>query len=384
MPTIRDGMVATQGTLAINADQHVVDILGKIYTIDPKSNPMLTVLSSRTRMKAADSFEVKHLEDEPIPEWDQVNNGAGYASGATSIVVDNGAYHRAGDIINVPRTGEFIEVSSVATNTLTVVRGALSSTAAALVDNDYFLNLGTPESEGSSVPAAKATVTTTKTNYTQIKRTPVHLTRTLAQVDLYGQSERARLRMRAGAEHARDWEQVLLHGKGSSDTSGAQPQRTAGGLDEHITTNVLAAGGALTESELVDFAGDVFRYKVDGGGGAKAMLCSREVLNTISSWGAAKLETRPGKNKYGFAVTTFVTPYGDLDLVYHPLLENGYAGYAYIVDMAGIMIRPLQRTILKTNIQDPDLDGYKDEYLTEQSFSFINEQAFGKITGVTF
>lgn len=384
MPTIRDGMVATQGTNAINQDQLVVDMLDKIYTYDPQSNPMLTVLTAKSRLKAANAVEVQHLEDEPIPEWDFVDGAQTNVD--TSIEVDNGAYFRAGDVVLNVRTDEYFSVDSVAANVLTATRGALGSTAAAMNDNDQIINLGTPEEEGSTIPVAKATVTTTKSNFTQIKRTPVDLSRTLSQVSLYGSAERPRLRRMAGAKHARDWEQILLHGKKNNDTSGAKPVRTAGGLDEHITTNVVAAGGTLTESELVDIAGDVFRFKVEGGNGgtSRAMLCSREVMSTIGSWGSAKLQTTPGVGKYGFKVSTFVTPHGNLDLVNHPLLEDGYAGYAYIVDMSGIMIRPLQRTVLRTNVHDDEYDGVKDEYLTEQSFSFIQEKAFAKITGVTF
>lgn len=383
-PTIRDGQVVTKGTSQVNQDRHVVDMLPKIYTYDPASTPMLTVLTNRARVRPAGSYEVKHLEDEPIPEWD-TENGGGATNVATTITVSNGGYHRASDIILNPATGEYLRVTAVSTNTLTVTRG-YNGTAAAIAAGQRLLNLGAPEREGSSAPVAKATVTVTKSNFTQIKRTPVHLSRTLSQVSLYGGDERPRLRRKAGAEHARDWEQVLLHSRKKEDTAtAASAIRMAGGLDEHIVTNVLAVNGVLSESDFLDFAGDTFRYKVDGGGGAKALLAGRALLNTLANWGASKLVTDPTKNgKYGFAVQTYITPYGMLDVVYHPLLEEAYEGFGYIVDMAGIWIRPLQRTILKTEIQDNDEDGMKDEYLTEQSYSFINERAFGKVTGVTF
>lgn len=384
-PTIRDGQVATKGTRAVNQDRHVIDILDQVYTIDPKSNPMLTVLTAKSMVKPAESFEVKHLEDEPVPEWDAVNDGTDMSDSDTAMVVDNGPYHRVGDVILVPRTGEVVRVTAVSTNTLTVVRGYGGTTAAIILDDDPILNLGAPEEEGDTAPEAKHTITTTKSNFTQIKRTTVHLSRTLSETNMYGPDERSRLRAKAMAEHGRDWEQILLHGTKSEDTStAATPIRMAGGLDEHITTNSLAAGGALTENEFIDFVGDVMRFKVDGGSGSRALLASREILNTMSTWGGDKLQTRPGSGKYGFAITTYVSPYGDIDIVYHPLLEQGYAGTGYLVDMSGIMIRPLHRTEMKTNIQANDEDGFKDEILTEQSFSFINEKAFGKITGVTF
>lgn len=385
-PTIRTGQLATKGTNAVNADRHIVDMLDRIYTYDPASSPMLTVLTARSRVKPANSFEVKHLEDEPIPEWD-TDSGSGLNDSATTLNVSNGGYHRAGDILYNPATGEYLRVTAVSTNALTVVRGYGASSGAAIAASQKLLNLGAAEQEGDSSPPAKSTVTVTKSNYTEIKKEPVHLSRTLAETAMYGtENERNRLRVKAGAKHAREWEYVLLFGQKNEDTSTAtNPIRTAGGLNAHITTNELDANGTLTETELVDFIGDVNRYKVDGGGGRKALLASRAVLSTMSNWGANKLQTVSGASqRYGFAISEFVTPYGVLDVVNHPLLEEGFEGMAFIVDMAGIMIRPLHRTTLQTNIQDNDEDGYKDQYLTEQSFSFINEKAYGRIKDVTF
>ena len=257
--------------------------------------------------------------------------------------------------------------------------------AASISDNAYLLNMGAAEMEGDVSPEAKATVTVTKENYLQILRTPVHVTKTLDNVRLYGGRERNRQRRKAGAKHARLWEQIALHGEKAISTSGSQPVRSAGGLDEHITTNVLAAGGPLTESQFIDFIGDCMRFSVSGSKRRKGLLASRELLSTISSWGNHKLRTNSGASKtYGIEVTTYVSPHGTLDIIPHKLLEDGYAGYGYIVDWDGIWYRPGRRTELHTNIQQPGEDAFKDEYFTEASFSFALEKAFGKITGVTY
>lgn len=386
MPTVRNGQMATKGpTAPILADRAVVDMLERIYTYDPQSTPMLTVLTNRHKVKPASATTVEHLEDEPVPEWD-TENGGGVAMGGTTLTVSNGTYHRVGDLIFNPATGEIVRVTAVATNDLTITR-AWAGSDTAIASGQNLLNLGAAEEEGDNAPAAKHTITTKKSNYTEIKKETVHLSRTLDQVNLYGGKERARQRRKAGARHARDWEQTLIWGKKVEDTStGTNPIRSAGGLNEHITTNELdvSSTGVLAESDFRDFVGDVFRYKVDGGGGKKVLIASRAVIDTMESWGASKLETMPGGTKYGFQIRTYVSTYGSLDVVYHPLLEVGVDGYGFIVDMAGVMCRPLQRTKLMTNIHDPDEDGYRDMYLTEQSFSFINEKAFGRIKGVSY
>ena len=392
MATVRSGQIRTGVTgYDVNQDRHAVDMLPKIYGYDAETTPMMRVLSARGRVKPAEAFEVKHLEDEPVPEWD-TENGGGINNTDTTLTVSNGGYHRAGDIIVNPTSGEAMRVSSVSTNDLTIVRSIGTAAAASVASGQQLLNIGAGEPEGDTAPAALHTQTVTKSNYTQIVKEPIYLSRTLEQVRLYGGKQRAYLRRKAGAKHAREWEQILIWGQKLNDVSGAlagatnRPVRLAGGLNEHITTNELdvTTTGILSENALRDFVGDCSRYKVDGGGGRKALIASRAIIDTIESWGANKLQTTPGGNRYGFAVRTWHSSYGDVDVVWHPLLEVGTDGFGFLVDMAGVMIRPLQRTTLETNIQANDEDGYKDQYLTEQSYSYINEKAFGRIKGVTF
>lgn len=384
--TVRTGSQATAGAYAINPDQLVIDMMERVFQYDPPDSPMLTIVTKRAQVMRARQTTVKHLEDDVLPDWDQANGAI--AGGITQLVVDNPTYHREGDILKVVSTGETVKVTGVntGTSTLTILRSWGATAAATIPDNAYLLNMGTPEAEGDVAPPAKSTVTTTQTNYTQILRTVVHLTKTLDNVELYGGPERNRQRRKAGAKHARLWEQICLHGEKNEDTtSGDTPVRSAGGLDERISTNVLATGGTLTESQFIDFVGDCMRFSVRGNTRRKGLLASRELMATISSWAGHKLQTNSSASAtYGIAVTTYITPFGLLDIINHPLLETGYAGYGYIVDWDGIWYRPARRTTLNTNIQLPGEDAFKDEYFTEASFSFALEKCFGKISGVTF
>lgn len=388
MPTIRNGALATGGaTAAVNADQLIIDMMGQVYEYDPESSPLLTVVHKKANVRKAEATTVKHLEDEPVPEWDKINAGAGYGTGVTAFVVDNPSYFRAGHLVRVMRTDEVVRVTGVDTGISTIyVTRAWAGTATALVDNDDLLILGAAEMEGDLSPTAKQTVTTTKTNYTQIVKTPSEVTRTMEQVGNYGGNERDRQRRKAGAKHARDWEQILIWGRKKEDTSNfANPVRSAGGLDEHISTNVLTASGPLTEATFTDFIGDCMRYSVMPGKKRKTLIMSREVSASISQWASGKIQTNSqAKATYGIDVSTLITPFGTVDLVLHPLLEVGSTGVAFLIDTDGIWRRPLMDTKLHTNIQANGQDTFKDEYMTEQSFSFALEKSFGKIEGVTF
>lgn len=384
-PVVRSGQLATAGTNTIGTARHVPSVMQRIFMYDAPGNPMLRALTARAQVVPVKSVNPKWMEDEPKPEWDTTT--ATSLAADTTLDVSNGTYHKAGDILLVPRTGEYIRVVSVAANVLTTTRGFAGSTAVDITTAENFINLGLADMEGNISPVAKATVVAFKDNYTQIRKTPVHLSRTLAQVELYGGNERPRLRGLAGAAHAREWEQIMFHGRKREDTSTAtNPIRLCGGLDEFVTTNILSAAGTLSESELFEWLGTVFRYKVDGGSGNRRVLfAGQAIINTITSWGAARIQTNSGAGqRYGFSVRTLITPYGELDLVYHPLLEYEYAGHGYVVDMAGLKIGALQQTILETDIQQTDEDGFKDQYLSELTLMVTNEKAFGIVKGVTY
>jgi hypothetical protein len=190
-------------------------------------------------------------------------------------------------------------------------------------------------------------------------------------------------------EHARDWEQLLLHGIQGSNVAGqANPVYTTGGLDNYIQTNVLTVTGSLTESQWMSYLGTVFRFSVNPGKKRKVAFCSQEMINTINSWGTAKLQvtsnSAAASQTYGIDIREYVSGFGQLSVVFHPLLENGAKGSFYILDMDGVAIRYLRKTMLETNIQQPDADIWKDQYLTEGGFRVAMELAHGRGSGVTF
>ena len=389
--SVLQGALATDGTLALNADQKKIDMFPRIFLYDPQANPILTIITQRAKSQSATEVETKWLEDAPVPTWLTAN--AGINSSATSLVLTSGqgAYVLANNhIIKNMNTGELIQVTAVATDTLTIVRGYAGSTAAAIATTDNLLNLRGAFGQGTNTAVSMATTKTTKSNYCQIRKTTVSVTKTLDAVALYGGDERLYQRMKAANEHARDWEQILLHGtKGSVVSGQANPVFMTGGLDYYISTNVLATSGTLTESEFLDFLPNAFRYSVSGSPGVtKLMVCSPEVINTINAWGIAKLQTTPASDRasqtYGIDIKEYVSGFGKLMVTYHPLLEQGARGTAYILDLDGLMIRPLRPTRLNTNVQAPDADLYKDEYLTEAGFMVAMELSHAKITGVAY
>lgn len=385
-PTIKRGQIATSDVLSA---QLVVDMDKTVYQIDPQAAPALTILSREARSKEATATTINWMEDEPVPMWTTGTGSQG--AGVTTLTVADATFMQAGDLLKVVSTGEIMRAigDPLTSTTINVTRGYAGASAATIASGAYILNLRAARMEGDTSPEAIATQKASKTNFQQIFRTPVHITGTAMSVEHYSGDEEKYLLRKAAAAHVRAMEEAFLHGRKKEDTStGSKPIRLMGGVDEYLSTNLLDAGGALTEPEFLDWLWTVFRYSPNGGpGGKKWLFASADLINTINSWGLAKLQLNDdASRKYGMKITQYVSGFGDLNVVYHPLLEQGYNGYGYVIDPASVVRRPLRgrSTQLRRNIQDPGEDGNKHEYLTETSFEFTIEKANGLIYNVTY
>lgn len=371
----------------ITAAQLQIDMQDIIYQIDDdKGNRSpLTVLSARMAKKPAKEPKFSWLEDEMVSRWDAVNLATGYTDGATDIIVDTGALFRAGDMVKVPRTGEVMSVTSISTNTLTVVRSAgdaSGTAAAALVNDDPLVIIGNANEEAASTRAILSSLPSEVYNYTQIIRTPFGVSKTLQASDTYGGGSLDYERRKHALEHRVDIERALLFGERNLITTGTHYKRYTGGFLYYVTTNLKDAGGTLTEAEFEDWLEDIFAY----GSSRKVLFASPKLISALDYWAKSKLNMFPKDKTYGIAASQYLSSHGELIVVKHHLLEGTtYGGYGLAVDMDYIKFRPLQTrdTVLSTNIQTPGADQIIDEYLTEVGLELNAEKAHGILYGVT-
>lgn len=372
-----------RATNTIEPEQRSVDMAQKILLLEPDSAP-LTVITKNITKKKTGNAKFKWMEDELEPRFDMVNNVAGYVAGATSIVVDNGAYFQVANTVYVPRTGELMRVTAVAVNTLTVVRG-VGSTAAALVDNDELLIANTAQPEGDASLPARSRNPVPVFNYTQIFRTTWDATGTALHSENEADDDWDHQALKHGIEHKKDIEYALMIGRPSEDVT-ANARRTTGGFNHFVTSNVFDAGGAFTETELFTALRPNFRY----GAKEKWGLASALAVDVMNGFPRGKLETRSGEKTFGLRVMQYVSPHGTLNLVTHWLLEGTtLGGQIWILDTDVVKYRYLQNkrgsrdTQIRKEIQNNDVDGRKDEYLTEAGLEFGLEKRHGKIIGIT-
>lgn len=379
----------------IASTQRIVEMHKPILELEPDSAPITVILKSVLnggRSRPAGDTTFKWHNSELETRWDAVNNGAGYASNATSVVVDTGGVFAEGFLIKVPRTAELILVDSVSTNTLTVTRGVGGTTAAALVDNDPLYVVGFAAEEGDTSPSARGINPVAVSNYTQIFRNTVEASGTALSIENESSPhDWAFQRKTAGVEHLKSIELGLLFGAPSNDAgaSAAGNRRTTGGVLNYATQNGKDAGGTLTEAEVEEWLRSLFRY----GSQKRTVFASALVLSVLSQFAQGKLQTVVGADTYGVKVMNWISPHGEVTLVKHNLLEGTvYSGYAVGVDFdrQNVAYRYLaggpggsRDTKLLTNRQTPDRDGQLDEYLTECGLQFGLPKLAGVLSGVT-
>ena len=363
------------------------------------------MLVSKLNKRVAINSTFSWLEDDLNPSWASLAACAASAAtpgtSTTILTTQTGEvyYFNKYDIIKFPSTGELCLVSSVACaagDEMTVIRGYGTTDCTGdtytYAANTYFFKIGAafPESSVSTDLSTISTKTTPATNYTQIFRKSVEISRTLANTELYGGADRPYQRKKKGVELMREMERTFYFGEPMiwSGTS-SQPSRVTGGINYYISTNSTDAGGTLTESEFEGFMRTVFRY----GSNSRYLFAAPLILSVISLWAQGKLQMFPKDKTYGVAITQYLSPHGTLNLIKDVVLEHAgsisntsyYGGYAYAVELEDVVYRYLQnRDIqMETDIQHPGDDLYKDQYICEVGMEFHNEKKHGKLYGVT-
>jgi len=373
----------------ILSNRRIVDMDPVIKMLEPDDAP-LTVMLSQIPQRPAKSQKVEWLSDQLMPRLTTLNNGGNVSSGSTTCTVatGTGAYFRANDVLRMSN-GENVKVTSVSTDTLTIVRSIGSVAAATITDLTDVIKIGNAATEGATLGTIQMTKQVANYNYCQIQRDPLGFTNTLINSDLYGGSEPQYEAKKKLMEHRRQIENTLFFGQRDLDTSASTPQAYCGGLVDFISTNITSVGGNLTESGFATFLRSAFRY----GSRDKVLFASPLIVSALSSFAQSKLapnDSGPGVKDYGVSLQTYRGANGTSvkivekrDWSDFSTTSNQVGSWGVLVDMEDVMMRPLRKTVLLPDRQAPDEDSIKQEYLTEYSLQVGTEQNHAILRGVT-
>lgn len=220
---------------------------------------------------------------------------------ATSITVDKGAVVEPSSVIMNTKTNEYMFVSAVSGNTLTVVRGFAESTAAAVTQNDELLYLGTAKKEGSLAPNPKYRRGVPRMNYSQIFRNGWGTTRTAEYIKFITGNKVTENKEDAVSMHAQDIEMALLLGRKSlNQVDGSEVLSTMDGLMSIVKNNTALAAAATLDS-IQEWMYSNFETCPEGVPNERVVMTSLNVLYILN-----KLIREAGNSYYPIGTATKV------------------------------------------------------------------------------
>jgi len=307
--------------------------------------------------------------------------------------------------------GKVTAVSSNGTNSYVGVKlleaDDNSSHSHDLSDCDVLLITGNINAEGAAMPTGISYDPVKYSNYTQIFRTPLSITRTAQQTKYRTGDKYAEMKREALELHGIEMEKAWIFGIPTEEVgSNGKPERTSAGflymLKTYCAANVddyslnasyagkawLDAGGG--EDWLDAYLEVLFRY----GANEKLAICGNGALlglNKLAKAGAHMTMT-PQTKSYGIKVIEWITPFGTINLLTHPLFnyEATMRNGMMILEPKNMKYRYIQDTkffaegtsAAAAGTQGGRIDGKEEEYLTECGMEYHHPYTAMFLNGV--
>lgn len=368
-----------------------------LLMLEPQATPLLTFLLGMKAFKEIEVPRIEHFEDDFVPQWVTTAAQTNANASSTTITTTDGTPIAIGDLLLVPSGSssnhEMVRVTAKSGNEVTVVRNVGSTGLLTIASGAGLAILGQAFEEGSDLPVAVTTSPSTVTNYTQIFKQSITISRTAAKSKQYasGGDERKRLVEKRMKEFKTNMNHQFLWGKPSESLTGGpggDPIRTTGGVDHFISTNRYDAGGVLTQKTFEAFSRMAFRYNP---GKELLLLAAPLVISALNQWGNSYMKTEPGGKVLGVNLTRINTGHGHFMLANDWQMrdgvsgQNGFSGYAFALNMDLIRARYLKdsNTAIYRDKENPRLDRHTDLIMAEVGLQVRHEKRHARLYNVT-
>jgi hypothetical protein len=364
-------------------------------------------LMSRLKAEPVENTEFNWFERDPVKREIYVktaNSVAPTASGEAGTIAieatsggadDAWQYLAQGHILRNMRTGEFIEVTATpTTNTINVARAIHTATALTgftlnATDTLAVITLG--KDEGALPTRSSYEEPQILTNFIQTYNSTVELTNAFKGNKLRSDAAgplKAR-RIQALERIAKDIEMSFLMGvkRRSAGTNGYE--YFTGGLRDAVDRVVPgnALNGNAGSGVALSVVQDWLQTFMTVGSDAKLALCGPKAYSVFSSYANTAtngFRIMNQENVFGMNITVINTPFGELDLAFHPALKEipSFTDWMFVVDLAHIMQKTQEPLFLEPNIQTPGQDSYKEQFRAKLGLKLRFAEAFGYARGL--
>jgi len=352
------------------------------------SSPLLALTagmrSSDIKSTVSTWFEKSHLSG-----YMNVTNNAG--TGTTFNLSEENQVV-AGTTMLVHSTGEYIFIDSITANVATVTRG-FADTAIVSINGSVtpvpIQKITNVHSEGSPKPVAIANIGSPEFNYMEIVRNSWDATGTAKAVEYHTGSVVAENQREAGMFHAEDLERAFMWGRRTTGVLDGKPFRTMNGLTNQIRTNVQAQIANTTWDDIDAFLQNIFQTNIKGKPNERISFCGNTVLAVLNKIArlSSVMNIETGITEFGMKVSNWITPFGDLKLMTHPLMNENpvWTKDLYVFHPGSIRVEYLRRTFHDRNDKDGTRAGADADfgvYTTEATIVYEGEKTGGTYTGI--
>ena len=366
---------------------------GLLETEQTGDAPLFALTSG---MSSADASDI-------IITWFEENNLTGRirvtddnTASDTALTVDDPTQVTGGTLFLVEASGEMIYVESITGAVATVVRGFGGTTAAAINGATAgapgyapIQRIGNAQEEGSGRQTAIANLGFPRFNYMQIFRNPWDVTGTAKAVQYHTGDLVAKSKADAARQHASDIERSLLFGRLATGVQNGKAFRTMDGVTNQLSTNVQAQGADTKWEDIDLFLEGVFNRNIKGLANERIAFCGNTVVRILNE--IARLDSTmnimPSEDVFGIKIKRWETPFGDINLMTHPLLSESplWTKDLIVLHPGALRTRYLRRTAEDANDANGTRAGVDADFgtlTTEMSIEYKAEATGGYFTGI--
>ena len=306
------------------------------------------------------------------------------APGDTQITLVDASAFMNGDVLELA-SGERVEMTAdpnVFANTVTVRRGAESTTPAAGAVNDTVRLIGNSRTGAEVNQNGIAMRPQGTTQYCQTWQHPVQVGGSLQATSGFEtvsgmRSPFEQYKMDALQNLMDDMEYTSYYGRGEDPTVSGRPKQK--GLRSLLTSNVTLNPVSSAAYKPTDLIRDTLQQCRTSGGDPDVLLVSSNFMTGLATWTQALQRINAGTNVFGTAIDVFEAPFlGGISIIEAPLLKPYTA-----VCLTSSEVRMRMKRNEFWNPRGNRGDAYEGDWIAEGAVEVDNQSHHAWVEGIT-
>ncbi|WP_165221887.1 SU10 major capsid protein [Aquisphaera insulae] len=338
-----------------------------------------TPLVSRLPKLPTGSPQFLVTNDNYRPRSNPLNNGAAVTAAATTATVADGSIFDTGDVIQIEN--EYILVTGISGNALTITRGYAGTTAASHADALPVYLVSNSRTGAELNVTSVSRIPQAVTQYCQTVQHAYQVGGSLLSDVNYASGFATPLdrdRMLAIQHTMDDFESACYYGKGVP-LSASTSRPLMKGIFSLLQTNNVSSPTNAAAYKPSDLVRDTLQACFNGGGNPTVLLVSTDFLSGMAVWGHAAMRLNAGSNVFGTPIDLFEAPFlSGVSIIPAPLLRPGTA-----ICLSDSEIRIRLKRAMIDKPRGSRGDAFEGDIIMEGAIEVDNEAHHACVSGVT-